>query len=181
MATISEIVQGLAQAAANSYDGAHVEAYSADGEVREASLRREEGDPLIDKRVIDGFSVKFSGPMMQINYQSEVQLKEVYANSFETEMEQRIADIASFLKKEYRKITGDSVSLTKEGEAKILVQSTGRHRSWVEAQCLYRIGGMDDVAIVGAASEDRLEAGYRKFLEQGGFLGKRPNNDERKK
>ena len=176
MATVYEIVQGLAQAAANAYDGALTE----DGDALKAGLKREEGDPILDKRVLDGFNVSFYGPMMCIKYHSEVQLKEVYASGFESAIEQQIADIASFLKKEYRKITGNSVTLTKEGDSEMRVEETSRVRSWVTAKCHYRIGGMDEVVVVGAASEDRLEAGWRSFLEQGG-LGKRPKNDTRPK
>tara|TARA_R100001129_G_C5251529_1_gene228502 strand:- start:18 stop:560 length:543 start_codon:yes stop_codon:yes gene_type:complete len=176
MATVYEIVQGLSQAAANAYDGALTE----DGESIKAGLKREEGDPILDRRVIDGFNVSFHGPLMCIQYHSEVQLKEVYAAGFESGIEQQIADIASFLKKEYRKITGNSVSLTKEGEADMRVESSSRVRSWVTAKCHYRIGGMDDVVVVGEGSEDRLEANWRSFLDQGG-LGKRPKNDKRPK
>jgi hypothetical protein len=176
MATVYEIVQGLSQAAANAYDGALTE----DGEALKAGLKREEGDPILDRRVIDGFNVSFHGPLMCIQYHSEVQLKEVYAAGFESGIEQQIADIASFLKKEYRKITGNSVSLTKEGEADMRVESSSRVRSWVTAKCHYRIGGMDEVVVVGEGSEDRLEANWRSFLDQGG-LGKRAKNDKRPK
>ena len=55
MATVNEIVQGLSQAAANAYDGA----LDADGEPIKAGLQREEGDPILDKRVMDGFNVSF--------------------------------------------------------------------------------------------------------------------------
>ena len=43
MATTLEIIQGLAQAAANAYDGAHDERFSLDGQARKVGLRREEG------------------------------------------------------------------------------------------------------------------------------------------
>ena len=112
MATVYEIVQGLSQAAANAYDGALDE----NGEPLLVGLQREDGDPILDKRVMDGFNVRFSGNMMTLSYMSEVQLKEVYANGFETRVEEQIAEIAAFLKKEYRKIRGESVTLTKEGE-----------------------------------------------------------------
>jgi hypothetical protein len=180
-ASISDIVSGLAQAAANAYDGA----YTEDGELLEVGLKREEGDLILDKRVLDGFGVVFYGPMMCIKYHSEVQLKEVYANGFETEIEQRLADIASYLKKEYRKITGKSVSLTKEGEVEVMVESTSRVRSWVTAKMHYKIGGLDKVAMVGEANVDPLhashEASWKKFVELGGWKGKRPKNDSRKK
>ena len=129
MATVYEIVQGLSQAAANAYDGA----LNEKGEPIEAGLRREEGDPILDKRVIDGFKVKFSGDAMCINYQSEVKLKEVYAGGFEDEMARRINEIKKFLQKEYKAITGESVKITpmKEDEMKVLVQSVSRVHSWL--------------------------------------------------
>ena len=98
-ATVYEIVQALSQAAANAYDGAH----DADGKPIKAGLQREEGDPIIDRRVMDGFKVRFHGNIMRLTYMSEVRLKEVYANGFESDVEQRMADIVTFLKKRHAK------------------------------------------------------------------------------
>ena len=92
MATVYEIVQGLSQAAANAYDGA----LDADGEPIKAGLQREEGDPILDKRVMDGFNVSFYGNMMCLSYMSEVQLKEVYGNGFEEDVEKQIAEVVVF-------------------------------------------------------------------------------------
>ena len=177
MASIIDVVQGISQAAANAYDGALDE----NGEPLKVGLKREEGEPLLDERVMDGFGIRFHGPLLCIHYHSEIQLKEVHGNNFESEIESKINDVAGFLKKEYKKITGDSVSLTAEGEADILVQSMSRVRSWVQAYRYYKIGGLDEVVKVGEGSEDSLEANYKSFLDQGGFLGKRPSNDTRKK
>ena len=175
--SVLEVVQGLAQAAANAYDGALDE----DGKLREIGLRREEGDILLDERVIDGFGVKFMGPILCINYQTQVQLKEIYSGGFESEMDQTMADISKFLKKEYRKITGKSVSLTKEGEIDVRVESTSRVHSWATAYQMYKIGGVDEVMVIDEGSEDTLEKGWKTFLDQGGWKGKRPKNDTRKK
>jgi len=180
MATVYEIVQGLSQAAANAYDGA----LDDDGEALKAGLQREEGDMILDKRVIDGFGVSFYGNMMCIKYQSEVQLKEVYAAGFESDVESRVADIASFLKKEYKKITGSSVSLTSEGEIDVRVENSSRVRSWVIAKMHYKVGGLSEDMQVDAPSEDRLEGSWKSFLDQGGWNGKggtRPENDTRSK
>lgn len=177
MASVLDVVRGLAQAAANAYDGALDE----NGDLLKVGLKREEGDPILDQRIIDGFRVKFHGNMLLLCYQSEIKLKEVHANGFESDVERQINEVVKFLKKEYRKITGDNVTLTPEGEIDVKVESLGRHRSWVKAYKAYKIGGIEEVVTVGEASEDRLEAGYRSFLEQGGFLGKRPDNDTRKK
>ena len=59
---ILEIIQGLSQAAANAYDGAHDERFVRDGEVKKAGLQREKGCPITDRRVNDGFKVSFHGP-----------------------------------------------------------------------------------------------------------------------
>ena len=175
--TTLEIIQGLAHAAANSYAGAHDERYSHDGVARTAGLRREEGCPIMDKRVMDGFSVSFYGNKMCIKYQSDIFLREVYANDFDSEMERRLNEVKKFLQKEYRAITGKSVSLTAEGEAKVVVQSTSRVRSFVQAYQHYKISGIDEIPLLDPAIEQSREV-TRKFLEQ--FSDKRPPNDKRK-
>ena len=176
MATVYEIVQGLAQAAANAYDGA----LGADDMPLAVGLRREDGNPIVDKRVIDGFNVKFYGNMMCLSYQSEVPLREVYAAGFEDDIESRLSEILSFLKKEYKGITGRSISLTEVGEADIRVESTSRIRSWVTAKKHYKIGGLSPQMNDRQPSEDTVDAKFRSFLELGG-LGTRPDNDTRKK
>ena len=85
-----EIIQGLAQAAANAYDGSHDVRTSYDAKERRVGLRREEGCPIHDSRMMDGFKVKFHGDSMCITYQSDIRLKEVYAGGFEQEMEHQI-------------------------------------------------------------------------------------------
>jgi hypothetical protein len=182
MATVYEIVQGLAQAAANAYDGALGEDYEPD---KPGILRREEGNALIDQRVMDGFNVKFYGNMMCLSYQSEIQLKEVIAGGFEEDIDQRLTDISGWLKKEYKKITGDSVSLTAEGEVDVRVENSSRVRTWVTAKKHYRVGGLDEsMNDDNSGSTNPVEAKWKSFLEQGGWNGKggtRPDNDTRKK
>ena len=93
-----------------------------------------------------------------------------------------INDIAKFLKKEYKVITGDSLTLTPEDEVKIIVQSTSRVRCWCQAHRFYNIGSISDVEGVGAESDKkRMDKDFKKFLDAGGFQGKRPQNDTRKK
>ena len=176
--TTLEIIQGLAQAAANVYDGAHDERFSYDGESRSMGLRREEGCPLMDSRVMDGFKVRFYGDSMILSYQSDILLKEVYAGKFEQDIESMLNDIKKFLQKEYRKVTGKSVTLTAKSEPNILVQSTSRVRSFVEAQQHFTIGGIESMPILDP-SVDATRDVTRKFLEQ--FSDKRPLNDKRKK
>ena len=129
---------------------------------------------------MDGFKVQMSGDKLMIKYHGEVTMKEAKDKGFETELEQMMADISSFLKKEYKKVTGNSVSLSPEGEVDVLVQNISRQRSMVQAQRYYKIGGTDAQPLVGEATEDKLAAGWEKFMSQGG-LGTRPPNDKRPK
>ena len=85
----------------------------------------------MDKRVMDGFKVRFYGDSMILSYQSDILLKEVYAGKFEQDIESMLNDIKKFLQKEYRAVTGKSVSLTAKDEPSILVQSTSRVCSFV--------------------------------------------------
>ena len=177
MATTLEIVRGISQVMANSHDGA----LDDKGEPIKIGLKREEGDPILDSRVMDGFGVKFNGNKLIINYHSEIKLKEVYSNSFESDIESTINDVAKFLKKEYKVITGNSLSLSPEGEVNIVVQSTSRVRVWAQAARTYTIGSLNEVEEIKAPSEDKMDVSFRKFLDAGGFQGKRPQNDTRKK
>ena len=88
------------------------------------------------------------------------------------------------LKKEYRKIRGESVTLTKEGELDVRVENSTRVRSWVTAVCNYRVGGLNEDMAVAAEADTKPEDSFRKFIDQGGWTGdggKRPQNDTRKK
>ena len=158
---IIDIVNGISQAAANAYDGALDEK----GEPIKTGLTREEGDPILDKRVMDGFSVTMSGNILILKYQGEIMLRDVYKGDFEGEIAQRLQDIISFLKKEYKKITGKSVTLTKEDkEPDILVQSLSHKRSWCQANQKFKIGGMPDEPEMGITVEERLSTAVKNWL-----------------
>lgn len=178
--TTLEIIQGLSQAVANAYDGVHDERYTLDGQVRKVGLRREEGCPLMDKRVNDGFSVKFYGNKICINYQSDIQLKQIYnTKDFEGDIVRQIEEVKKFLQKEYKAITGKSVTLTADGEPKVLAQSTSRVRSFIQAYQHYKIGGVKEEPILDPAVENSRSI-TRKFLEQV-KAAKRPENEKIKK
>lgn len=178
MATTLEIIQGIAQAAANAYDGSHIAKYNADGEERKIGLRREEGDPILDSRVIDGFKVKFRGNKLCINYQSEINLKDVHRGAkFESEMEQVMADIVKFLKKEYKTITKNTLSLKPVDEVKIFVQPISRTRTDLSMYQEFDITSLDkSVLPVSIPSEDSVNDTIKKFLSLGREKAKKPQN-----
>jgi hypothetical protein len=161
---------------ANSHDGA----LDDNGEPIKVGLKREEGDPITDSRVMDGFKVSFYGPQLCIHYHSEVSLKDTHDKSFEGDLEQMIGDIAKFIKKEYKNITGSALSLKAVGDVDAIVQNTSRVRTWVQAKQYFDIGGVDsDTEATNGESKDSVDAKFKSFLDQGGW-DKKAKNDKRK-
>ncbi len=181
MATVYDIIKGIGQAAANgAWDGAHEESLQADGKARDAGLKRQDGHYINDRRVMDGFGVQFHGPILRLTYQAEARIKDVKDPGFEDEVIQRLAAIIKFLKKEYKAITGDTLTLTLEGEHHVLVQRISNYRTDVQAHCDYRIGGLTDTVEVNEGSDDdRLDSAIKDWLALGP-KNKRPKNDTRK-
>jgi hypothetical protein len=179
MATILDVIKGLNQAAANSGDFGGE--YDEDQKI---GLKREKGHPILDSRVMDGFRVRFAADKIIITYQSEMRLEELHPrNRFENEIENKFADIVKFLKREYKKIMKSSVTLKDPSESDILVQTTSRIHSWVQATKQYTIGGIDNVDTVRRTSvgdQDKpYEKKFRDFLELSS--DKRPSNDKSSK
>ena len=96
---------------------------------------------------------------MILSYQSDILLKEVYAGKFEQNIEAMLNDIKKFLQKEYKAVTGNSITLTASGDPKVLVQSTSRVRSFVQAYQHYKIGKIKEEPIDTAtsATENQIE------------------------
>jgi len=177
MATVYDIVKGINQAAANAYDGAQDGRFRVDGEDDPIGLKREKGCALNDSRVMDGFKVKMSGPKLIISYHSEMPMSSFHNTKLDQELEQTFADIAKFLKKEYKNLSGETLTLTEDGPANMMLQNMSKIRTWVQASKVYTVGNMKDVAPIGEPSQDRLEDNFRKFLDQSS--DKRPQNDTR--
>jgi len=176
MATTLEIVRGISQVMANSHDGA----LDDEGEPIKVGLKREEGHPINDSRIMDGFKISLYGTQLCIHYHAEIDLKDTHDKNFESALEQMIADIVKFIKKEYKKITGSALSLKSVGDVDAIVQNTSRVRTWVQAKQYFDIGGIDsDTEAVGGESKDSVDAKFKSFLDQGGW-GKNAKNDKRK-
>ena len=101
-------------------------------------------------------------------------MKELKDGSFEKDVVSTINDVKKFLQKEYRVVTGNSVSLTKKGEPNILVQTTSRYRTFVQAYQHYKVSGLK-MDQINAPSEDVTRDITKKFLEQA--KAKRPQNE----
>lgn len=159
-----DVVRGIMQAAADSYDGALDEK----GEAIKIGLKREEGHPILDTRVMDGFKCVVDGAKLIVKYQSDILLRDVYGGNLENDLEKTFSDIVKHLKKQYKKITGNTLSLKAEGECDAIVQSTSRVRVFVLATKVYEIKNLKNIENRLGPSEDRLDDKFKKFLAQKG-------------
>ena len=159
MATTLEIINGISQVLSNTYDGAH----DASGELIKIGLRREEGNPLVDHRVIDGFGAHIADNRLHIKYHAEIPLKEVHSNGFEGEMESMVEKVKSFLQKEFKKVTKSSLSLSDPSEVDVLVEYISRIRCSVKVHKCYAIGG------IPTEPEKELDPEFEKFVQLSGL------------
>lgn len=178
MATVLEIIQGLSQVAANSYDGAHDE----EGKKKETGLRRDEEVAIRDKRVLDGFKMRLhSGNKLCVMYTTEVLLRDVAEKGkYEDELKQNVEDVVSFIKKEFRKVTGSSLSLKelKDPPPQLEMMQTSLVRTEAKMICHYEVGGLSDPGEEVDDHKKKLEKSFKKWLEQSS--DKKPENDKRK-
>ena len=138
MATTLEIIEGISQVLANSYDGATDDS----GERVQIGLRREEGNPLVDHRVMDGFNACVTGNRLHIKYHAELPLREVHSSDFESEMESMVEKVKSFIQKEYRKVKKQTLTLSEPSEVDVLVEYVSRIRTTVRVHKCYKIGSI---------------------------------------
>ncbi len=159
-----DVVRGIMQAAADSYDGALDEK----GEPIKIGLKREEGNPILDTRVMDGFKCNIDGKKLIVKYQSDLLLRDVCRGNLENELEQTFASIIKHLKKQYKKITGEALRLKAEGDCDSIVQSTSRVRVFVLATKVYEIQSLKDAENRLEPSGDNLDKNFKNFLAQKG-------------
>jgi len=159
MATTLEIINGISQVLANTYDGALDES----GEPVKIGLRREEGNPLVDHRIMDGFGANINGNRLHIKYHAEIPLKEVHSNGFEGEMESMVEKVKSFLQKEYKKVTKSSLSLSDPSEVDVLVEYISRIRCSVKVHKCYAIGSVE------VEPKKEIDKEFENFTKLGGL------------
>lgn len=124
-----QTLKDIAQAATNTKDDANNH--------RGVGTRREE------KGYVDGFSVKFFSNVMVVSYHTMINIKETHKKDFEDDIMGTINSIVKNIKKEYKSITGSSISLTKMGELEADIEYSSYIRVWLAASCKFKIGGID--------------------------------------
>lgn len=161
-----DVINGISQAAANAYDGAHDEK----GNPIEIGLKREEGHVVNDSRVMDGFNVRVSGKQLLVSYESEILLSDVYKSAnYEDECNQMLEKIVSWLKKEYKKVANGTLKLSPSGGCDAVIEKISNKRVQVTAVKKYTINNLDDVDVVDEPEEVSLDPEFKRFLDLGGL------------
>jgi len=105
-----------------------------------------------------------------ISYQSDVFLKDVHSNNFENDLERKMGDIVSYLKKEFKKITKKALNLKSLGDCDALVQQTSRVRVFVVATKTYEVGNLSSVDTVeGDTTVKNTHRNFQDFLAEGAW------------
>ena len=80
--------------------------------------------------------------MLYITYSVELPRKEYHERDFDLNLQQTVEDLASYLKKEYKKLTGNPIQLKKEGELDVDLEYISNIKVLVKATCPYKISGL---------------------------------------
>ncbi len=174
MADLMEVIKGISQVMANTYDGARDEK----GEPIKAGLRREKVPAFTscECRLLDGFRARVthhvdkdnSFPCLIISYQSEIKLEEAHKPGLADDVEEHIAEALKYLKKEFKKVTGKELSVEKHGDMNMLVEELSKIRTQVTAQCHYKIKNVDMPKIEDPKDSKRSQD-LQKWLKLGGL------------
>ena len=169
MATTLEIINGISQVLANSYDGALDE----NSEPVKIGLRREEGNPLLDSRIMDGFGAHICGDRLHIKYHAEIPLKEVHSNGFEGEMESMVEKVKSFLQNFFGEMSEEDCMRTATyiravrfdlGESVALKdESPEEHQAFLAEFKQLQLDGLYGFPLWEAEVHDLLHANFREL------------------
>ena len=118
---------------------------------------------------MDGFGAQVSGDRLHIKYHTEIPLKEVHSNGFESEMESMVEKVKSFLQKEFKKVTKSSLSLSDPSEVDVLVEYVSRIRCSVKVHKCYKIGSVQSEDRIKVDQERPTDPDFEKMVKLGGL------------
>ena len=166
--TILDVVTGISQAMTMAHDGA----LDQDGEKIEIGLNREVGNPIVDSRLMDGFSCRMQGQFLILTYQADLKIAQVQDKKFIDDMEDMLNKIVKFLKKQYKAFTKKALSLSPKGETQIKVERMSNVRTWATVQKIYKIGSVD---LEDEGDNAKLDKAIENWLSKS--TTKRPSNE----
>lgn len=98
----------------------------------------------MEEKDVEGININFINNMMIVKYHFFCNTEELKKGKVKDEVETRFSSIVSGLKKHYKDIVGEAISLKKKGDIDVLIQAGSLKRVFAIATCVYEIGEADD-------------------------------------
>jgi hypothetical protein len=142
-----------------------------DGAGTEIGLKREEGDPILDSRVMDGFSARVHGNQLIVNYHSMMSPKDFHSKrdpavALKQDLKDMFDNIEKFLKAEVSKLNVGSLRLAQVGEDDALIQYLNRSRYNCVAKRVYNILGTEAEGVASEEQRKHKEDAIRSFMKE---------------
>ena len=142
-----------------------------DGSGAEVGLKREKGDPILDSRVMDGFSARVHGNQLIVNYHSLMSPKDFHGNkepaqALKKDLKEMFDNIEKFLKAEVKKLKVGALRLKQVGEDEARIQYLNRRRYNCVAHRVYDILGTDAEAVAGEDQRKHKEDVIKSFIKE---------------
>ena len=142
-----------------------------DGSGAEIGLKREAGDPILDSRVMDGFSARVHGNQLIVTYHSMMSPKDFHrkkdpAMALKQDIKEMFDNIEKFLKAEVAKLKVGSLRMSQIGEDDALIQYLNRGRYNCVAKRVYNILGTDAEGVASEEQRDHKKDVIRSFVKE---------------
>ena len=142
-----------------------------DGSGAEIGLKREEGDPILDSRVMDGFAAKVHGNQLIINYHSMMSPKDFHSKrdpavALKQDLKDVFDNIEKFLKTEVSKLNVGSLRLAQVGEDDALIQYLNRGRYNCVAKRVYNILRTEAEGVADDKQRKHKEDVIKSFVKE---------------
>ena len=146
-----------------------------DGAGAQIGLKREEGDPILDSRIMDGFSARVSGNQLHINYHSMMTAADFHskkdpAMALKQNLKDTFDNIEKFLKTEVGKLNVGKLRLKQVGEDDALIQYLNRNRYNCVAKRVYEILGVDGEAPKSDKQRHHKDEVLKSFIKEYSIL-----------
>ena len=142
-----------------------------DGSGAEIGLKREEGDPILDSRIMDGFSARVHGNQLIVNYHSMMTPKDFHskrdpAAAVKQNLKEMFDNIEKFLKAEVSKLNVGRLRLAQVGEDDAIIQYLNRSRYNCVAKRVYNILGTEAEGVASEEQRKHKEDAIRSFVKE---------------
>ena len=142
-----------------------------DGADAEIGLKREDGDPILDSRVMDGFSARVHGNKLIVSYHSMMSPRDFHskkdpAMALKQDLKDMFDNIEKFLKSEVSKLKVGSLRLSQVDEDNAIIQYLNRGRYNCVAKRVYNILGTDAEGVASEEQRKHKEDVIKSFVKE---------------